>query len=117
MRYCRLAPIADVARDYRVASSANKTQDELKTSTKLNVKLTKLVEGHLKTYEDDAKTLYDLIRQVERQCAPREFVINNKTGEVHKVLTHMHDVGGAAICYCSFKYARASVTLKTELRW
>ena len=69
MRYSRLAPIADVARDYRVASSANKTQDELNTSTKLNLKLTKLVEGNLKTYADDANKPYDLIRQVERQCA------------------------------------------------
>ena len=48
-------------------------------------------------------------------ASPRQYVINRRTNKITKVLTLLQDVGRDAIAYCGFKYACASVILKTEL--
>ena len=115
LRYCRLAPISDVARDYVVATNAKKANETLKNTVALNKKLANMVENVMTKYTEESKELYNLIKEVEKQCAPRQYVINRRTNKVHKVLTLLQDVGRDAIAYCGFKYACASVILKTEL--
>ena len=41
LRYCRLAPISDVARDYRTASHNTKPQEALNDSSSANAKMIK----------------------------------------------------------------------------
>ena len=40
---------------------------------------------------------------------------NRTSGKVHKVLTAVEDVGIEAMCYCSYKYARAAVRISKDL--
>ena len=104
-----------MARDYVVAANAKKASETLKNTVALNKKLTNMVEDVMAKHADESKVLYNLIKDVEKQCAPRQYVINRNTNNVHKVLTLLQDVGRDAIAYCGFKYACASVILKTEL--
>ena len=87
LRYCRLAPMSDVARDYRTASHNTKSQDARANSASANAKMVKNIEDTLEKYDDDNAKLFNLIKKVEADCAPHTFIINRKTGKVHKALT------------------------------
>ena len=115
LRYCRLAPISDIARDYKVATHAGKAGEALKIATAMNKKVTAQIAEMVDKCADESKKLYEIIRQVETRCAPRTYIVNRKTNKVHKVLTHLSDVGDEAIAYCGFKYAKASVLMKAQL--
>ena len=52
-----------------------------------------------------------LIEAAEIQSRPREYVVNRKSGKVHRALTHYVDVGPEALAFCVYKYGRSSVRL------
>ena len=45
----------------------------------------------LKKYEGESAKLFTLIKKVKAGCAPRLYIINRKTGTVHKALTLLND--------------------------
>ena len=56
-----------------------------------------------------------LIARAEEACKPRAYVVNRNTNKIHRALTYFADVGMESICYCGFKYGRASVKMLKEL--
>ena len=97
LRYCRTAPIADVARGYIAASSASRTQGELKTSAKVNANVVEFIEGRLEEYEADSASVSDLIRKVERQCAPGNSSCIAQRGTVNQAPTLSTHAGQSAM--------------------
>ena len=115
LRYCRMAPIADVSREYKAAASSSRREQYLQVAAKANLKLKDQFNGVVAKWEQETSRLYDLIAKVEKACGPRQFVINRKTRMIHKVLTTVTDVGMKAIAYCGLKYPLADVSMAMDL--
>jgi len=110
-----MAPIADVARDYKTAASSSRREQIHQETVKANLKLKDQFNNIVAKWEQETSKLYNLIAKVERSCGPRQFVINRKTRKIHKVLTTVTDVGMKAIAYCGFKYPLADVSMAMDL--
>ena len=77
------------------------------------------METTLRAITDDYQRKYEylqnLVRRVVKDNRPRKHVTNQKSGNVHSIITRYDEVGSDAIAYCSFKYARAPVMTTSDL--
>ena len=113
--YVRLAPLRTIATEYkRGRTAAISDQIAVTTATKSDKVKAKLDEV-AKHYENKIAELFAIITKVEAQSRPKAFVVNRRTGNHHKVLTRIDDVGTAAIAYCGFKYVAAPIQMLREL--
>ena len=115
LRYVRGAPIADVARDYKLATRAKTSEAELKKSSILNKKLKEDLDSWMTRYQSEVARLEQWVAKVELSCAQRQHVVNRRTKHRHNPLTTVSDAGSAAIAYCGWQYALAPISCFASL--
>ena len=115
VHYTRSAPLKSIAEDSKRSEGERKAVKNARvvkiTTDKLINTLAVISDEHHKKYDE----LRSLIKYVEKQSRPREYVINRKTGNVHRILTTVEYIGSEAITYCNFRYAKAPVKTSSEL--
>ena len=112
---CRLAPITDIARDFRRAKAKHGIVD---TVVKLNAN-----QNHIRDAVDKMATgirkevdsLAARVEEVNLACEPELYVVNNTTKSIHRALTTIADAGAGAAAHCGFKVAFAPKTFLQSL--
>ena len=115
IHYTRTAPLNTLAIEYKRNRDEKNTTTTITNLTKTSAKLNKTLKAITDDYETKFADIQKIIKQMEVNAAPREFVTNRVTQKIHKILTRVEDVGRDAITYCGFKYAKASVSTHKEV--
>ena len=114
-RYTRSAPLKSIAEDFKrneVERQAVKSSKDVKINAdKLDSTLAIITEEYQKKYDE----LRSLIRYIEKQSRPREYVISRRAGKVRRILTRVEDIGSEAITDCNFRYAKAPLKTSSDL--
>ena len=111
LRYCRLAPLATTAEDYKTGKEKQSQSSSIKNLTAKTVKMQQALDYVTTAYEKQLSDLKLLIDKVEAQSRPHEFVQNRKSGKTHKVLTRFIDVGVEAVTYCNYNPGKSHVRM------
>ena len=115
LHYCRLAPLATTAEDYKRGKDKQNQSSSIKTLTTKTVKMQQSLDYVTTVYEKQLADLKQLIDKVEAQSRPHEFVQNRKSGKTHKVLTRFSEVGLEAVTYCNYKYGKSHVRMLRDI--
>ena len=115
LHYCRLAPLATTAEDYKRGKDKQSQSSSIKNLTTKTVKMQQALDYVATAYDKQLSDLKLLIDKVEAQSRPHEFVQNRKSGKTHKVLTKFIDVGLEAVTYCNYKYGKSHVRMLRDI--
>ena len=120
LHYCWLAPLRTTADEYKRGRASGSTVPGHDTNAmkKLIVKTDKMsqtLEFVVATCESQLQEFRALITDVEKKAQPRRYIVNMRTGKVHRALTYFSEVGLDAVAYCSYKYGRQRVRLTDDL--
>ena len=78
-------------------------------------KMNQTLDVVVATCESQLQEFRALITDVEKKAQPRRYIVNMRTGKVHRALTYFSEVGLDAVAYCSYKYGRQRVRLTDDL--
>ena len=73
------------------------------------------LEAIMVDHEARLTELKEAINVAENVARPRLYVANRESGKVHTILTRVEDIGSEAMCYCSFRHAKAPVKISQHL--
>ena len=97
LEYGRDAPLKTAAQDYKRGRSSSAACSSSSAQAGLKKKHIKdIVDQVTAECEEKLADLKALILQVEAKGRPREYVVNKKTGEIHRVLTYLSETGVGA---------------------
>ena len=63
----------------------------------------------------EVQQLREAVEPMERNIAPKGFVVNLDTGSTHKILTTVNERGNKAMSFCGWKYARRDFKVVADL--
>ena len=111
LHYCRLAPLATTAEDYKRGKDKREQGATMESLVQKTAKLQETLDYVSSAYETKLADLKSLIIQVEANNRPHEYVQNRNSGKTHKVLTRFSEVGLEAVAYCSYKYGKSQAKM------
>ena len=115
LRYTRLSPISDIARDYKRARATRGIDDAIKTISASQRKIKETVDKMVTGIGAEVTALANKIETVSRDAMPNDIIINKATGKIHKALTTITDAGGEAAAFCGFKYAYCPKEFRNDI--
>jgi len=115
LHYTRLAPIEDIAKDFKRAKTRHGIDETVRTISVNQRKIKQTVDNMMTGIREEVAALQDRVDEVSKDCRPRPIVINKDTAKVHRVLTTVLDAGAEAAAFCGFKYAYCSKIFSTSI--
>ena len=85
VHYTRTAPLKSIAEDFKQDEVERKAVENAKEVKVATAKLTNTLAIITDEYQRKYDELRSLITYVEKQSRPREYVINRKTGKIHRI--------------------------------
>ena len=115
MHYTRSAPLKTIADDMKKNAASKASDKAIHDVGEMTISLKAAMDAIIVDYEARFMELKVAVAAAEKLAKPRSYVTNRKSGKVHKILTRVEDMGSEALCYCSFRYAKAPVKISQEL--
>ena len=115
MHYARSAPLKTIADDMKKHAASKASDKAIHDVGEMTVSLKTAMDAIIVEYEARFMELKEAVAVAEKLARPRSYVTNRKSGKVHKILTRVEDMGSEAMCYCSFKYAKAPVRVSQDM--
>ena len=83
LQYTRLAPIENIARDFKRAKTKEGIDETVANINKSQQKVKQAVDGMMINIRAEMNALQQRIEEVDREARPKPIIINKTTGNVH----------------------------------